>query len=148
MSISALALCRCSRCVSSPAHALSGQAFIPILTLVIQLLFRLTGAFACVHIGVTDPAEYNHLLLGIIILTCSGSVIAAAGEIRFSVFGFICQIAAVIVSLLYRPCSCVQVESARLVMIQILLRDLKLDPLSSIAMYAPVRIVHLRADLY
>lgn len=40
-----------------------------------------------------------------------------------------------------------QVESTRLVMIQVLLKDLKLDPLSSIAMYSPVRVSHSVLDV-
>ena len=89
-------------------------------------------------------SEYNHLLLGVIIMTCLGCSIAAAGEMRFDMFGFGCQSAAVVVSSLRISLrtqliqNFPQVESSRLVLIQILLKDFKMDPLSSIAMYAPV----------
>ncbi|RSH82204.1 hypothetical protein EHS25_006137 [Saitozyma podzolica] len=91
------------------------KAFIPVLVLVIQL--------------VSGLQSYNHLLMVVICLTCAGCFIAASGEVRFSVFGLVCQTSAVIV------------ESMRLVLIQVLLKEYKMDPLTSIAMYAPICVV-------
>jgi hypothetical protein len=91
------------------------------------------------RVALTSPA-YNHLLMGVICLTCAGCFIAASGEVRFSAFGLVCQTSAVIVS---APSQCVvdrQVESMRLVLIQVLLKEYKMDPLTSIAMYAPVSV--------
>lgn len=40
----------------------------------------------------------------------------------------------------------VQVESCRLVLIQVLLKDFKMDPLASIALYAPVCLQRVQFD--
>jgi hypothetical protein len=88
------------------------QALIPVVSLLVQ--------FAA---GTMTP----NFALGIIIAVISiGCMIAAHGELAFSVIGFACQSVAVVV------------ESVRLVMVQILLQDLKMDPLVSIYYYAPV----------
>ena len=75
-----------------------------------------------------------------VVVTAFGCIIAAAGEIKFAVIGFVCQVSAVIVGLISSNGigSDFQVESVRLVLVQIILKDYKLDPLSSISMYAPV----------
>ncbi|GFZ48365.1 LOW QUALITY PROTEIN: hypothetical protein JCM24511_06113 [Saitozyma sp. JCM 24511] len=86
------------------------KAFIPVLVLIIQL--------------VSGLQSYNHLLMGVICLTCAGCFIAASGEVRFSVFGLVCQTSAVIV----------------------LLKEYKMDPLTSIAMYAPSNTSESKAD--
>ncbi|KAI9633697.1 triose-phosphate transporter family-domain-containing protein [Dioszegia hungarica] len=88
------------------------KAFIPIFTLIVQLAAGIQ--------------EYNHILFAVVVVTAFGCIIAAAGEIKFAFIGFVCQVAAVVV------------ESIRLVLVQVILKDHKLDPLSSIAMYAPV----------
>lgn len=104
-----------------------------------------------------DRAEYSTFLLSIVALTASGCIIAAAGELRFSLFGFLCQVSAVVVCHSQTGCvrgyrANVQVESTRLVLMQVILRNYKLDPLSSIAMYAPVRLLfsglHGQLELY
>ena len=56
----------------------------------------------------------------------SGCALAAYGEVFFEPFGFTCQVLAVMF------------ESSRLVMIQVLLHGLKMDPLVSLYYYAPV----------
>jgi hypothetical protein len=76
--------------------------------------------------------------MGVICLTCTGCVIAASGEVRFSAFGLVCQTSAVIVSAPSQFVADPQVESMRLVLIQVLLKEYRMDPLTSIAMYAPV----------
>lgn len=105
------------------------KAWIPILVLVIQLIIgaqRMSLAFAklpfLASVAVAPylrllslascavyPARglqlnlpgYNHLLLVIIAMTSFGCSVAASGEIKFSVFGFGCQVGAVIVSLAF-----------------------------------------------
>lgn len=98
------------------------------------------------RVALTTPA-YNHLLMCVICLTCAGCFIAASGEVRFSVFGLVCQTSAVIVSGRGRCAADRQVESMRLVLIQVLLKEYKMDPLTSIAMYAPVSRTRARARL-
>jgi uncharacterized membrane protein YvlD (DUF360 family) len=51
---------------------------------------------------------------------------AAYGEVHFEMIGFICQCAAIVF------------EASRLVMIQILLHGMKMDPIVSLHYYAPV----------
>lgn len=51
---------------------------------------------------------------------------AAYGEIHFELVGFLCQ------------CAALAFEASRLVMIQILLHGMKMDPLVSLHYYAPV----------
>ena len=75
----------------------------------------------------------------------SGVALASRGELRFDVVGFVTQAAAVGVrpsllslSLIRNELTCGQFEAARLVMIQLLLHGLKMDPLVSLHYYAPV----------
>jgi hypothetical protein len=89
----------------------------------------------------------------------SGVALASHGELRFNLIGFLVQAAAVAVRpvflffflpLLCSPCmffgdanrtdliTRTQFEASRLVMIQILLHGLKMDPLVSLHYYAPV----------
>ncbi|KAK8846592.1 hypothetical protein IAR55_005678 [Kwoniella newhampshirensis] len=91
------------------------KSSILILTLIIQLLTKLQA--------------YSHLQFAIIIVISVGCYIAASGEVKFDMFGFVCQ------------CCAVVVEAARLVLVEIMLKNHKMDPLSSIAMYAPVCMV-------
>lgn len=56
----------------------------------------------------------------------TGVAVASSGELKFNLIGFLIQAAAV------------GFEAARLVMIQILLHGLKMDPLVSLHYYAPV----------
>jgi hypothetical protein len=87
----------------------------------------------------------------ILALISFGCVIAALGELTFSKFGFICQVLAVAVStrkisgrtavsrLIPSPFTFVtQVESARLVSVQVLIGSKKLSPLVLVYLYAPV----------
>jgi hypothetical protein len=76
-----------------------------------------------------------------------GVALASHGELHFNLIGFLTQAAAVVVSLLL-PFSDIpnlipifenyQFEASRLLMIQILLHGLKMDPLVSLHYYAPV----------
>ena len=74
----------------------------------------------------------------------SGVALASHGELRFNLIGFITQAAAVAVSharLFVYNCILIvwlQFEASRLVMIQVLLHNLKMDPLVSLHYYAPV----------
>ncbi|KAF9482328.1 hypothetical protein BDN70DRAFT_444682 [Pholiota conissans] len=88
------------------------KAFTPVAILLISWASRLQ-----------DPSKK----LGVIVLMIStGVALASHGEMHFNLFGFLTQAAAV------------AFEASRLVMIQILLHNLKMDPLVSLHYYAPV----------
>jgi len=88
------------------------KAFTPVAILIISWTFRI--------------AEPNRKLAMIVFMISSGVALASKGELRFNLVGFLTQAAAV------------AFEASRLVMIQILLHGLKMDPLVSLHYYAPV----------
>ncbi|KAH6918035.1 triose-phosphate transporter family-domain-containing protein [Coprinopsis sp. MPI-PUGE-AT-0042] len=88
------------------------KAFTPVAILLISWTFRLQ--------------EPNKKLAIIIAMISTGVALASHGELKFNLFGFLTQAAAV------------AFEASRLVMIQILLHNLKMDPLVSLHYYAPV----------
>ncbi|KAN0113890.1 Triose-phosphate Transporter family domain containing protein [Russula decolorans] len=88
------------------------KAFTPVAILLISWTFRIQ--------------EPNRKLAIIVFMISSGVALASHGELRFNLIGFLVQAAAV------------GFEASRLVMIQILLHGLKMDPLVSLHYYAPV----------
>ncbi|GBE83853.1 TPT-domain-containing protein [Sparassis latifolia] len=88
------------------------KAFNPVAILLISWTFR-----------IQDP---NKKLAMIVFMISAGVALASHGELRFNLIGFLTQAAAV------------AFESSRLVMIEILLHGLKMDPLVSLHYYAPV----------
>lgn len=88
------------------------KAFNPVAILLISFAFKLQ-----------DP---NARLMAIVAMISTGCALAAYGEVHFELFGFLCQ------------CAAIAFEASRLVMIQILLHGLKMDPLVSLHYYAPV----------
>jgi hypothetical protein len=88
------------------------KAFTPVAILLISWTFRIQ--------------EPNKKLGMIVFMISTGVALASHGELRFNIFGFFTQAAAVMF------------EASRLVMIQILLHGLKMDPLVSLHYYAPV----------
>jgi len=72
---------------------------------------------------IKDP---NQKLAVIVLMISTGVALASHGELRFNLIGFLTQAAAV------------GFEASRLVMIEILLHNLKMDPLVSLYYYAPV----------
>ncbi|KAF8220930.1 TPT-domain-containing protein [Tricholoma matsutake] len=88
------------------------KAFTPVSILLISWTFR-----------IQDPSKK---LATIVIMISTGVALASRGELRFHLGGFIVQAGAVLF------------ESSRLVLIQILLHNLKMDPLVSLHYYAPV----------
>ncbi|KAJ7598990.1 triose-phosphate transporter family-domain-containing protein [Mycena floridula] len=88
------------------------KAFTPVSILLISWTFRI--------------AEPNRKLALIVFMISSGVALASHGELKFNLLGFVIQAAAV------------AFEASRLVMIQILLHGLKMDPLVSLHYYAPV----------
>ncbi|KAI0034426.1 TPT-domain-containing protein [Vararia minispora EC-137] len=88
------------------------KAFVPVAILLVSWTFR-----------VKEP----NMRLGVIVLLIScGVALASHGELHFNLVGFLVQAAAV------------AFEASRLVMIEILLHGLKMDPLVSLHYYAPV----------
>jgi len=88
------------------------KAFTPVSILLISFAFRIQ--------------EPNRKLAVIVALISGGVCIASYGELHFNMFGFVVQAAAVVF------------EASRLVMIQVLLQGMKMDPLVSLHYYAPV----------
>ncbi|KZT60932.1 TPT-domain-containing protein [Calocera cornea HHB12733] len=88
------------------------KAFNPVAILLISFAFRLQ-----------DPSQR---LIAIVFMISGGVAMASYGEMHFEMFGFISQCLAVIF------------ESCRLVLIEVLLHGLKMDPLVSLHYYAPV----------
>ncbi|KAG8895812.1 hypothetical protein FRC00_006877 [Tulasnella sp. 408] len=88
------------------------KAFNPVAILLISFVFRIQ--------------EPNRRLLAIVCMISGGVSLASYGELRFDMFGFIIQALAVCF------------EASRLVMIQVLLHGMKMDPLVSLHYYAPV----------
>ncbi|KAF8609160.1 TPT-domain-containing protein [Ceratobasidium sp. AG-I] len=88
------------------------KAFTPVAILLISFAFR-----------IQDP---NRRLVAIVFMISGGVSLASYGEVKFDMFGFSIQSLAVVF------------ESSRLVMIQLLLHGMKMDPLVSLHYYAPV----------
>ncbi|TFK46877.1 TPT-domain-containing protein [Heliocybe sulcata] len=88
------------------------KAFVPVAILLISWTFRIQ--------------EPNRKLGVIVFMISSGVALASHGELHFNLVGFIIQALAVVF------------EASRLVMIQILLHGMKMDPLVSLHYYAPV----------
>lgn len=92
------------------------KAFNPVAILLISWSFRLQ-----------DPSKKLAAIVGMISL---GVALASRGELHFDTTGFVIQGMAVVC------------EASRLVMIQVLLHGLKMDPLVSLHYYAPVSPFH------
>jgi len=88
------------------------KAFTPVSILLISWTFR-----------IQDPSKK---LATIVLMISTGVALASRGELHFHLGGFLIQAGAVLF------------ESSRLVLIQILLHNLKMDPLVSLHYYAPV----------
>lgn len=88
------------------------KAFNPVGILLISFAFKIQ--------------EPNARLLAIVLMISLGCALAAYGEVHFELIGFVCQ------------CAAIAFEASRLVMIQILLHGMKMDPLVSLHYFAPV----------
>ncbi|GAA5984426.1 hypothetical protein JCM5350_003357 [Sporobolomyces pararoseus] len=88
------------------------KAFTPVSVLLVSAAFKLK--------------ELNAKILCIVGIISVGVVIASYGEIDFELIGFLVQALAI------------AIESCRLVLVQILLQGMGLDPLSSLYYFAPV----------
>ncbi|KAF8644896.1 hypothetical protein AX16_008180 [Volvariella volvacea WC 439] len=88
------------------------KAFTPVSILLLEWAFR-----------IKEPSKKLGL---IVLMISSGVALASHGELHFNLFGFLTQAAAV------------AFEASRLLCIQILLHNMKMDPLVSLHYYAPV----------
>ena len=88
------------------------QAFMPVAVLLISFVF-----------GLKQPSG---VLVAIVMSISLGVATASYGEVDFEMTGFIAQVMAI------------AFESSRLVMVQVLLQGLKMDPLVSLHYFAPV----------
>jgi len=105
---------------------LSNSAYLYLSISYIQML-KAFNAVAVLLISWTFRiAEPNRRLALIVCMISFGVAITSKGEMKFNLFGFLIQAAAV------------AFEAARLVMIEILLHGMKMDPLVSLHYYAPV----------
>ncbi|KAI5476281.1 DUF250 domain membrane protein [Pseudohyphozyma bogoriensis] len=91
------------------------KAFTPVSVLLISFAMRLK--------------EPSQKLLAIVMLISAGVAIASYGEIEFEMIGFLVQALAI------------AIESCRLVLVQILLQGMNMDPLTSLYYTAPVCLV-------
>ncbi|KIK56680.1 hypothetical protein GYMLUDRAFT_87214 [Collybiopsis luxurians FD-317 M1] len=141
---------------------LSNTAYLYLSVSYIQMLKAFNAVAVLLVSWVFRISEPNRKLALIVLMISSGVAVASGGELKFNLFGFIVQAAAVGPFLFYSsinlpdiPFSIFfpsvstilqpsltsvisQFEAARLVMIQVLLHGLKMDPLVSLHYYAPV----------
>lgn len=99
---------------------LSNMAYLTLSVSFIQMLKAFTPVAILLISFAAKLQEPNRKLAAIIAMISFGCGLAAYGEVKFELFGFMCQVLAVLF------------ESSRLVMIQILLQGLKMDPLVSL----------------
>ncbi|KAJ3919896.1 triose-phosphate transporter family-domain-containing protein [Lentinula edodes] len=105
---------------------LSNTAYLYLSVSYIQMLKAFNAVAVLLVSWAFRISEPNRKLALIVLMISSGVAVASGGELKFNMFGFIVQAAAV------------GFEAARLVMIEILLHGLKMDPLVSLHYYAPV----------
>ncbi|KAK7036673.1 hypothetical protein VNI00_011338 [Paramarasmius palmivorus] len=105
---------------------LSNTAYLYLSVSYIQMLKAFTPVAILLISWISRIQEPNRRLGAIVFLISAGVALASHGELHFNFFGFIVQSLAVVF------------EASRLVMIQILLHGLKMDPLVSLHYYAPV----------
>ncbi|WVQ98633.1 hypothetical protein IAU59_005763 [Kwoniella sp. CBS 9459] len=105
---------------------LSNTAYLTLSVSFIQMLKAFTPVAILLISAIFKLQVLTSRLVMIVLLISAGCSLAAYGEVHFEMFGFLCQVSAV------------AFESSRLVMIQILLQGLKMDPLVSLHYYAPV----------
>ncbi|KAG7094748.1 hypothetical protein E1B28_005565 [Marasmius oreades] len=110
----------------SASLILSNTAYLYLSVSYIQMLKAFTPVAILLISWVIRIQEPSRKLAAIVLLISVGVALASHGELRFNLFGFIVQSAAV------------AFEASRLVMIQLLLHGLKMDPLVSLHYYAPV----------
>ncbi|KIJ15896.1 hypothetical protein PAXINDRAFT_168873 [Paxillus involutus ATCC 200175] len=105
---------------------LSNTAYLYLSIAYIQMLKAFTPVAILLISWVSRIQDPNRKLALIVCMISTGVALASRGELNFDITGFLIQATAV------------AFEASRLVMIQILLHGLKMDPLVSLHYYAPV----------
>ncbi|KAF8999427.1 hypothetical protein BDQ17DRAFT_1500333 [Cyathus striatus] len=105
---------------------LSNTAYLYLSISYIQMLKAFISVAILLITWIIRIDEPNKKLLVIVLMISSGVALASQGELRFNLVGFLIQAAAV------------AFEASRLVMIQVLLHNMKMDPFVSLHYYAPV----------
>ncbi|GMK55412.1 hypothetical protein CspeluHIS016_0204680 [Cutaneotrichosporon spelunceum] len=105
---------------------LSNSAYLTLSVSFIQMLKAFTPVSIVLISAIFKIQALNPKLLATVVLISIGCALSAYGELHFKLLGFLFQTSAVVF------------ESSRLVMIQVLLQGLKMDPLVSLHYYAPV----------
>lgn len=105
---------------------LSNTAYLYLSVAYIQMLKAFTPVAILLISWASRIQEPNRKLMVIVLMISCGVALASHGELHFNLYGFTVQAAAV------------AFEASRLVMIQVLLHGLKMDPLVSLHYYAPV----------
>lgn len=105
---------------------LSNKAYIFLSVSYIQMLKAFTPVAVLIFSSVLGLEKPTWLELLIVVVICLGVAMTSIGEAAFSLIGFIFQSLAILF------------ESSRLVLTNMLLKSLKLDPLSSLYYIAPM----------
>jgi hypothetical protein len=110
----------------SASLILSNTAYLYLSVAYIQMLKAFTPVAILLISWASRIQEPSKKLAVIVLMISTGVALASHGELHFNLVGFLTQAAAV------------AFEASRLVMIQLLLHGLKMDPLVSLHYYAPV----------
>lgn len=110
----------------SASLILSNTAYLYLSVAYIQMLKAFTAVAILLISWAFRLQEPSRKLGAIVCMISCGVALASRGELHFNLLGFLIQGAAV------------AFEASRLVMIQILLHGMKMDPLVSLHYYAPV----------
>jgi drug/metabolite transporter (DMT)-like permease len=105
---------------------LSNKAYIYLSVSYLQMLKAFTPVAVLIVSYISGLEQSSMLEMGIVTIICCGVAITSVGELNFSWIGFIFQALAIVF------------ESSRLVLTNILMKQLKLDPLSSLYYIAPL----------
>lgn len=105
---------------------MSNKAYLYLSVHYIQMLKAFTPVAILLITWASRIQDPNKKLGVIVVMISTGVALASQGELNFDLTGFMIQAAAV------------AFEASRLVMIQVLLHGLKMDPLVSLHYYAPV----------
>mmetsp|Transcript_13222 Transcript_13222/g.24391 ORF Transcript_13222/g.24391 Transcript_13222/m.24391 type:complete len:310 (+) Transcript_13222:123-1052(+) len=105
---------------------LSNKAYIYLSVSYIQMLKAFTPVAVLIFSSLLGLEKPTFAELAIVVVICVGVALTSAGEAAFSMIGFTFQSLAILF------------ESSRLVLTNILLKSLKLDPLSSLYYIAPM----------
>jgi len=110
----------------SVSLVLSNKAYIYLSVSYIQMLKAFTPCAVLTFSYFAGLENPSHIELYIVTIICLGVCMTSAGETFFSMTGFVFQVLGILA------------ESSRLVCVGLILKQLKLDPLSSLYYIAPV----------